>query len=431
MNKEHSDIFDRIEETVQNITSSENIENLRRNIEDTVSGVKRTVAQNNAARAQQTRRPTSYTTSDPRSYTYQQCAQNASRKTQQQNPQQVQNVRVGYPPQNAPKPSKKAVAMSIYPSAELAVPVSKAPGRVSGPLCTVFGAIGTLVFGITSLVGLANFLFPFHGGGPVFPIFPLIFFLIFGSMFLIGLNRISLARRYRKYLKQIGASATFCSLKELAEGTGKNAKFVLREIKRLIRKGFFPHGKIDNQKTCLILDEHTYQQYQDLQERIRISKEEAARRDEHLNTNPELKSAIAEGEKFIQEIKSANDDIPGELISQKLFRLEDTTSKIFRYVEAHPQKLPDIRKFMSYYLPTTLKLVNAYREFDRQPIQGENILNSKKEIEETLDTINQAFENMFDDMFLSEAVDISSDISVLETMLQQEGLTGSDFKPTK
>ena len=83
---------------------------------------------------------------------------------------------------------------------------------------------------------------------------------------------------------------------------------------------------------------------------------------------------------------------------------------------------------MSYYLPTTLKLVNAYREFDAQPVQGENILSAKREIEETLDTINLAFENLFDGLFEDDAIDISTDISVLETMLRQEGLTGSDFK---
>ena len=83
---------------------------------------------------------------------------------------------------------------------------------------------------------------------------------------------------------------------------------------------------------------------------------------------------------------------------------------------------------MSYYLPTTLKLVNAYRKFDEQPVQGENILSSKREIEETLDTINLAFENLFDGLFEEDAMDVSTDISVLETMLKQEGLTGSDFK---
>ncbi len=83
---------------------------------------------------------------------------------------------------------------------------------------------------------------------------------------------------------------------------------------------------------------------------------------------------------------------------------------------------------MEYYLPTTLKLLEAYKEFDRQPVQGENITTAKKEIEKTLDTINLAFENLLDDLFEDAAMDVSTDISVLNTMLAQEGLTENNLK---
>ncbi len=90
--------------------------------------------------------------------------------------------------------------------------------------------------------------------------------------------------------------------------------------------------------------------------------------------------------------------------------------------------MPEISKFMRYYLPTTLKLVNAYREFEKQPVQGENIRNAKTEIQTSLEIINKAFENLLDSLFEDDALDISTDISVLHTMLAQEGLTGSDFQ---
>ena len=83
---------------------------------------------------------------------------------------------------------------------------------------------------------------------------------------------------------------------------------------------------------------------------------------------------------------------------------------------------------MDYYLPTTMKLLEAYEELDTQPVQGENILSSKREIEKTLDTLNQAFERLLDDMFQDTAWDVSSDISVLNSMLAQEGLKGKDFE---
>ena len=114
-------------------------------------------------------------------------------------------------------------------------------------------------------------------------------------------------------------------------------------------------------------------------------------------------------------------------MSEKLYRLEDVVRRIFGQVKEHPEQLPELRRFLDYYMPTTLKLVETYEELDGQPSEGENIRKAKAEIEKTLDTINQAFENLFDSLFAHTAVDISSDISVLKTLLKQEGLTGSDF----
>jgi hypothetical protein len=142
----------------------------------------------------------------------------------------------------------------------------------------------------------------------------------------------------------------------------------------------------------------------------------------------ELRTAIENGRSYIRQIKEANDAIPGEAISKKLFYLEALLDKIFNYVEQHPNQLPQIQKFMNYYLPTTLKLVNAYKDFDKESVQGENITSAKKEIDLTLDTINQAFEKLYDSFFMNAAMDISTDISVLETLLAQEGLTQKDFK---
>ena len=91
------------------------------------------------------------------------------------------------------------------------------------------------------------------------------------------------------------------------------------------------------------------------------------------------------------------------------------------------ESVADIRRLMEYYLPTTVKLLEAYEELDAQPIQGENITSSKTEIEKTLDTLNIAFEKLLDDLFQDTAWDVSSDISVLHTMLAQEGLTEDEI----
>ena len=173
-----------------------------------------------------------------------------------------------------------------------------------------------------------------------------------------------------------------------------------------------------------------YEQYQNAEKSLREREvEQKKQKEEQANkvVNEELEKAISEGRTYIQQLRKANDDIPGEEISRKLDRLETVISKIFVCVERHPEKLSEIRKFMQYYLPITIKLVNAYKEFDSQPIQGENIKNSKAEIENTLDTIDLAFEKLLDSLYEDEAMEVSSDISVLNALFAQEGLTKKDF----
>ena len=108
--------------------------------------------------------------------------------------------------------------------------------------------------------------------------------------------------------------------------------------------------------------------------------------------------------------------------------LETLVDKIFDRVECNPKSIPDIRKLMEYYLPTTVKLLEAYAQMDSQPVGGENIEMAKREIEATLDTLNVAFEKLLDSLFQEIAWDVSADISVLNTMLAQEGLTEDGLK---
>ena len=110
-------------------------------------------------------------------------------------------------------------------------------------------------------------------------------------------------------------------------------------------------------------------------------------------------------------------------ISAKIDRMELIVDRIFDRAETNPEIIPDLKKMMDYYLPMTVKLLRAYAQMDAQPVQGENIQASKKEIEDTLDTLNLAFEKLLDELFEDTALDISSDISVLQTLLAQEGLT--------
>ena len=117
-------------------------------------------------------------------------------------------------------------------------------------------------------------------------------------------------------------------------------------------------------------------------------------------------------------------------MSQKLETLENIMKRIFEQLKKDPESAEDLQKLMKYYLPTTTKLIDAYRDMDAHPSYGSNnIENTKKEIEDTLDIINNAFAKLLDDMFEDTAWDISADISTMKTMLAKEGLTGErDFR---
>lgn len=251
--------------------------------------------------------------------------------------------------------------------------------------------------------------------------------LVFAVMGLSGTGMVRMVTRFRQYVEILG-EREYCDVKELAEKTGRTAKAVCKDLKKMIAKGWFIHGHMDEQKSCLMTSEEAYGQYVSLMERIKTEKaeREAAaekRRQEFSRLSPEVQKIIRTGDEYVEKIRKANDAIPGEKISAKISRMEMLVDRIFDRVEEHPESVDDIRKLMEYYLPTTIKLLSAYEDLDAQPVQGENIISSKLEIEKTIDTLNTAFEKLLDDLFQDTAWDLSSDISVLEAMLAQEGLT--------
>ena len=258
------------------------------------------------------------------------------------------------------------------------------------------------------------------------------FFLIFAGMFGKGIGMVSLVSRFRSYVKVIG-EREFCDLGELATRTGRDLKKILKDVKKMITKGWFCQGHLDEKESCLMVSEHAWNQYTALMEDMkqRKAEEQAAQkkmREEYDRLSPEVQKIVQAGDEYVRRIKAANDAIPGEVISAKISRMELLVDRIFDRVEQNPDSVNDMRRMMDYYLPTTMKLLEAYEELDAQPVQGENIISSKKEIEDTIDTLNIAFEKLLDSLFQDTAWDVSSDISVLHTMLAQEGLTEDGLK---
>ena len=144
--------------------------------------------------------------------------------------------------------------------------------------------------------------------------------------------------------------------------------------------------------------------------------------------SPELDELIRQRDLALSEMHRLNDSIEDPKISAQIDHMEAVTAKIIAHVVEHPRKLPQIRKFLNYYLPTTLKLLNAYDRMDAAGISGANIDGTMGKIETMMDTVATAFDRQLDALFGDEALDISTDITVMENMLAREGLAGESLR---
>ena len=301
-------------------------------------------------------------------------------------------------------------------------------GSVSGTLFQVFGGIGTGVMAVLSTVFLGLGL---GIGGGFWVAFGVLFVFLglFVGMLKKGNKKKSRLKRALKYL-QLAGNNHYIDLEDLALHTNQSEKFVLKDVKRLLTDGFYPEGHLDRQESCLMLDNRIYDEYLTLEKQRKAQEQEMRALPERpvaempaQGTASEVDRLISEGQEYIRRLRDMNDNIAGESISAKLFRLENLLKEIFDRLREHPEQVSQMQKFMSYYLPTTLKLVAAYEDFDSLSEQGEDIREAKAEIEKTLDTINSAFSELLNRLFRETAYDVTTDAQVLQTMLAKEGLT--------
>ncbi len=189
--------------------------------------------------------------------------------------------------------------------------------------------------------------------------------------------------------------------------------------------GMLPDARMDEQNSWLMLDEETYRQYE-LSQQSQLQRQEEEKRRESKEESA-LDIAIRQGEEYIKILDKLHESMPKEPVREKLLRLDAILERLFETLKKHPEQLDELEKFMEYYLPTTVKLVSTYQEFAFVEFPGDNIKGAKIEIEQTLDTINEAFEKLLDDMYEDTAFDVITDASVLQTMLAREGMSKSDF----
>lgn len=334
----------------------------------------------------------------------------------------------------------------------------KIPGQWSGPVRTVTGACGLVVFGALSLgFGLAGLGFAMTNGiittativlESVFIPLTLVSGVILGT----GRSAGQRAKRLREYAAVWGENG-FVMLEDLKNATGYAMKRIQKDIRFLMERRLIPYARLDENKTCLMLTKEAGEQY-DAAVRSRMERERqeterqrtegqfdgktaadgqmekrSGKRPEDMSEEERKMYELQQtGGSYLQELRNRRKRIQTPEVTEKLDHLELLLSRIFVCIQEYPENISQADRLMEYYLPSVMKLVRVYEDMEKQPIQSVNIIKTRMEIAESLDTVNQALEAMYDDMFQDVAMDISSDIKVLETMLAKDGWGGQTLR---
>lgn len=239
-----------------------------------------------------------------------------------------------------------------------------------------------------------------------------------GAIIALGIGRVTFANRFKTY-RDIISTRTFCYLEEIAQRTHAGTAAVRKNAKRMIKRGLFKQAALDDGEEFIIMSSQAYGEY-------RAAREQESERKAKLE--PPTRDVLSRGEQFIAQIRKSNKEIDDAVISEKLDRIEHVVGSILERVAEHPETAPQLDRMMDYYLPTTVKLLEAYRTLDEAAVETTSVADSKREIASTLDMLREAFEKLLDTLFRDVAWDVSTDISVLRTMLAQDGLTKGAFE---
>lgn len=241
--------------------------------------------------------------------------------------------------------------------------------------------------------------------------------LISGIVMLIVSAGMRKAKRNRERIAAIVGNVDYILIDEVAEALPASRGKTEKLLQRCIDYGMFGKAAyLDMRSDCLVIRGEA-----PMSKKARAEQEAAERAAKMAAEN------LDEYEKVLKELREINDRIPGEEMSAKISSLEDLTAKIFKLAKEHPEKMNSLKKFMGYYLPTSLKLLHRYEKMDSQGIEGANISESKRQIEDTMDMMINAFEKQLDKLFLSESMDISADIAAMQNLMRADGLMDDEL----
>lgn len=354
----------------------------------------------------------------------------------------------GAPTGGVPQGFQQAVTSAAQQAQQWA-PLAKAKKRfrsswgltASGVVMAAAGGAGMVFFGIPALVSA---LAPAVAGNPEVAVTAILGILTAGFATLLGFGIRNLRRASKlKALQRAVGQREAVGFDDLAARMQVSPKAALAASRTLIKGGYLPEGRIDDENTTLMVTENAYHQYRQFQQSQRqtLAEREAAEaaraaeaaaraaheQDISERLTPEQRAFVARGRDYVRQMDELNAAIDDAAVSERITAIQDVVGRILARAEEEPAVIAGLDRLTAYYLPTTVKLLDAYDRLEEEPIQGDNISSSRREIEHTLEVLHSAFEKLFDDTYQDLSLDVSADISVLHAMLAQEGLTEGPF----
>ena len=274
---------------------------------------------------------------------------------------------------------------------------------------TTTGAILAAVFGCISVIDAADNLWMLPDVlWYLEEIIPLLCFTAVGLGLLgAGLLKRRTVHRYRGYLAMIGSHKAV-SVSALSSATGSAPAKVRDDLEDMLDDGFFPKGFLDYGSDRLVVDGNGLEEAPAPQ------------------AEPQPAPKAEEENAILAEIRAVNDAVANEKVSAQIDQIGTITAKILDYQRSHPDSAPQLHSFLSYYLPTTLKILRAYGQLESQEVSGENITAAMARIEGMMDKVVEGFEKQLDLLFQGDAMDVTADVAVLERMLAKDGLSDQE-----
>lgn len=377
----------------------------------------------------------------------------AQRRAAQQAYGQQRSGQPGYgapqgTPGGVPQGFQQAVT-SVAQQAQQWAPLAKAKKRfrssagltASGVIMAASGGAGTVFIGIPALIAALD---PLAVGVPGLGVTAALGVMTAGFATLLGFGVRNLRRASKlKALQRAVGQREAVTFDDIAARMQVSPKAALAASRTLIKGGYLPEGRIDDESTTLMVTENAYHQYRQFQQSQRqtLAEREAAEaaraaeaaaraaheQDISERLTPEQRAFVARGRDYVRQMDELNAAIDDAAVSERITAIQDVVGRILARAEEEPAVIAGLDRLTAYYLPTTVKLLDAYDRLEEEPIQGENISSSRSEIEHTLEVLHSAFEKLFDDTYQDLSLDVSADISVLHAMLAQEGLTEGPF----